>query len=182
MRRTYTCDIDGVLADFQSYFDFFIEMLFKSKNIIVNYGDYNLARRYKISEEDLNKALNMFTDESLFRDLKKLPGAEKVSVLKPMIITARPAKAKPQTVNWLINNGIRFSNIQLTQDKGYFADPKYILGHFEDNPEFAMDFANAGVPVYLFDAPYNRHVSHPKIIRVKGWGDINIGKLADYLD
>jgi uncharacterized HAD superfamily protein len=43
----------------------------------------------------------------------------------------------------------------------------------EDHPKNAEAYAEAGIPVYLFDQPYNRRVSASKLItRVASWAEI----------
>lgn len=42
----------------------------------------------------------------------------------------------------------------------------------EDKPDVAMLLANNGVKVLLFDAPYNKDINHPNIIRVYTWDEI----------
>lgn len=39
----------------------------------------------------------------------------------------------------------------------------------EDNPERAITFLEAGVPVVLFDYPYNRFIEHKLVHRVTNW-------------
>lgn len=42
----------------------------------------------------------------------------------------------------------------------------------DDKPEVALHLADNGVPVLLFDAPYNQGVSHENITRVYNWKEI----------
>lgn len=47
----------------------------------------------------------------------------------------------------------------------------------EDNLEYAMELANAGIKVYLLDRPWNQDYDpqiHKNIIKVKGWKDIDL--------
>ena len=39
----------------------------------------------------------------------------------------------------------------------------------EDDDVIALALAHAGIPVWLFDRPWNRDIAHARVIRVPGW-------------
>jgi hypothetical protein len=49
---------------------------------------------------------------------------------------------------------------------GFFQKLQYL---FEDNGKTAMVYANNGVPVVLFNNPWNIAYEHPLIFRVGSW-------------
>lgn len=44
----------------------------------------------------------------------------------------------------------------------------------EDDVVIARALADAGIRVFLFDQPWNRDLAHPRIERVRGWGDVAV--------
>jgi len=42
----------------------------------------------------------------------------------------------------------------------------------EDKPEVAIHLANNGIKVLLVDAPYNKELEHPNMIRVNNWHEV----------
>ena len=179
MNMVCISDCDGVLCDFQGAFDQYIMTIYP--NGFVDKTTYNLSQRYQLTDDETQAALVRFAKEGGFKNLRRKAGAERVSILQPMIVTARPPEARADTAMWLLQNGIRFSGMQFTKDKAHFADKRYIVAYFEDHPVYAMDFAVAGVKVFLFSYPYNRHVKHPNIHRVSSWNDVPIEKIAEQL-
>lgn len=41
----------------------------------------------------------------------------------------------------------------------------------EDKPEVALYLASRGIPVILFDAPYNQNIAHENMVRVHSWDE-----------
>lgn len=179
MNKVAISDCDGVLCDFQGAFDQFIMEIYP--NGFVDKTTYKLDDRYQLTSDETSAALTKFAKEGGFKHLRRKAGAERVSILQPMIVTARPPEARADTAMWLLQNGIRFSGMQFTKDKATFADKRYIVAYFEDHPVYALEFATEGVPTYLFNYPYNRHVKHPNIHRVSSWNDVPIEKIAQQL-
>jgi hypothetical protein len=52
----------------------------------------------------------------------------------------------------------------------------------EHDPRIAHAVANAGMPVILFDLPYNEALTHPLVLRAYGWAGINDALTALPLD
>ncbi|MGL5693145.1 MAG: 5' nucleotidase, NT5C type [Peptostreptococcaceae bacterium] len=93
---------------------------------------------------------------------------------KLYFVTARNQELTELTTNWLNNKG--FSNIEV-----YLLGSDYKIEKanelkcdifIEDNPNNAIQIANAGIDVILMDANYNKNVEHERITRVENWTQI----------
>lgn len=78
------------------------------------------------------------------------------------------------TLDWLQHHEIRryFSSVLFTPGCKHEYCVTNDIGidvMVEDSPERAEAFLEAGIPVVLFDYPYNRHVEHEKLYRVNDW-------------
>lgn len=81
--------------------------------------------------------------------------------------------------NWLNKYNFKFESIEYCSEKYSLRDK--LMGcsklkvdlMIEDKPDIAMFLANNGIKVLLFDAPYNKEISHNNIIRVKDWYEIS---------
>ena len=84
------------------------------------------------------------------------------------LITSRPEKAHQVTRDWLAKNGIRYTSLQMAHD---FNDKIQKMCMYdiviEDELEVARVIESKGVPVILFDYPWNR--IGQRIKRVKDW-------------
>lgn len=92
--------------------------------------------------------------------------------LGPVIyLTSRPLEAKLVTNQWLRKHGFPHGRVIFIQHK------ISILRRFhgsvlyaDDDPAAALLAAEIGHQVHLIDWPYNRHIDHPNICRVRGLG------------
>lgn len=89
--------------------------------------------------------------------------------LGPVIyLTSRPQETKLATLQWLRKHGYPSGKIIFTQDK--ISILRRFCGsvlYADDDPAAALQAAGVGHQVHLVDWPYNRHVSHPNICRVR---------------
>ena len=81
---------------------------------------------------------------------------------------------------WLRKNDFQFSGIYLCAEKGA-AEEKLAYCRdcgaevmIDDRPDVALLLAENGIPVLLFDAPYNQSFEHPNVVRVHSWNDISL--------
>jgi len=93
------------------------------------------------------------------------------------IITARPLKYKKNVEDW-IKHYFPDSPIQViiagdlygnTKKKAEICNEVGIKAILEDQKTIALDCANKGIKVILFDKPWNKGLEHENIIRVCGW-------------
>lgn len=85
-------------------------------------------------------------------------------------ITARRMRDLEVTSTWLEQHDYPDGRLALdAHDKARLALDLGLSLAFEDSPANAIALADAGIPVILLDWPYNRHVSHPLVFRVRDW-------------
>lgn len=92
--------------------------------------------------------------------------------LGPVIyVTSRPRETKMATLQWLKKHGYPSGKIIFTQDK--ISVLRRFCGsvlYADDDPAAALLAAEMGHVVHMIDWPYNRHIEHPNISRVRRWG------------
>lgn len=179
MEKIVLSDCDGCLCNFQTAFDNWI--LENYSMVSIDKTSYRLGDRYKFTNAEVKDALAYWTRAGGFKHLKKKPHAERVSILNPIILTARPAESKVDTAMWLLQNSIRFKTIIFSDNKSDYADPSKVVAYFEDHPRHASDFAAKGIQVYVFDYPYNRDVIGATVHRINGWNEVPVEKILQEL-
>jgi uncharacterized HAD superfamily protein len=94
-----------------------------------------------------------------------------------IVITSRPARFKSKTELWIKHHlGI---HLEVVHSGDFHNDGRATKAQIckelkipillEDAPETAIECANSGINVVLFDQPWNQKVKHKNIIRVKNW-------------
>ena len=167
-------DIDNVVAQTDPAIRKTLEDVFDvclDQRQIVHYAYH----RCGITKEQEQRVLEIFRDETC-TELEVIPGTvEALSLLKQryqiILVTSRNPLIVEKTQEWLRLNGI-------PHDYLVFEKEKHQTGHsfdffIEDNGESALSIAEAGIPTFLFDYPWNRSLSeHPNIVRVSGWDEV----------
>lgn len=92
--------------------------------------------------------------------------------LEVMIVTGRKKtrKCEELTKRWLREQLIPDSWLLMEENKSSICTQWSFL--IEDAPHHAQDVANAGIPVLLFDYPWNRSISHRLVKRISGWDEV----------
>jgi len=139
---------------------------------------------WKISIEEAIAIDHEFKKSEFFDNIK--PAEKAVEVIKQLIknneifiITSRPLIFKERTENWLkrhlgdlnfelIHSENLHKNIKMST-KAKICKEFGIKIILEDDIRYALDCAESGVKVVLFDKPWNQNVKHKNIIRVKNW-------------
>jgi len=92
-----------------------------------------------------------------------------------IIVTARPPEVREQTLAWIarhfpgIFNDVHFTN---HESKSSFCKHAGVSLFVEDALHHARDVAQSGIPVLLFDTPWNQEPVEPEITRVFSWEEI----------
>ncbi|MGL5256610.1 MAG: 5' nucleotidase, NT5C type [Proteocatella sp.] len=170
-------DIDGTLT----YSGYFLPYLNEYFGKDVGYEDlikYDFRDIYDVTDEEINTFFHSEGRNLIFK-VDILDGARE-TVLElaekhnVWIITARKPETHDRTKLWLEENGL--GNIELitlgTPDKLGKARELGCEIFIEDHPEASVDIAEAGIKLYLVDAPYNQDSNHENIVRVKDWDEI----------
>lgn len=98
-----------------------------------------------------------------------------------IVVTARSPRLRRLTEAWLDYYSIHVDALHFLEggNKGAVAAAERLNLFVEDAPHNAIAIAGAGVPVLLFDAPYNQQVAGSHIRRAHGWTDI-MAQLAQF--
>jgi uncharacterized HAD superfamily protein len=132
-------------------------------------------RRCGVTVEQERAALEVFRERTC-TELEVVPGAiESLRLLQGryrlVLVTSRNPVIMEKTRDWLRAR-------EVPHDLLVFDEAKHRTGHdfdffIEDNGDFAMSLAEAGISTFLFDYPWNRWVEpHPRIRRVPGWQEV----------
>lgn len=147
-------------------------------------------------------------DEGFFETLE--PYADATEALERIVnagheihfITARAERRRVVTEQWLRQKGLlNYARTVRLKPRGDFRpdappgryDPyssadykvrvakELHLDRFcEDDVVIAEMLAKAGVPVWLFDRPWNRELAHPNIRRVNGWDEVTAALVSPH--
>jgi hypothetical protein len=148
-------------------------------------GEEQAAASLKLAITEEMK--NTFYAGGRFREMEAIPGAADALARfrraggKVVLITARPQwqykRLHADTVWWLARHQMQYDLLLFSRNKVEavyeHVRPAWPFAAVEDHPKNAEAYAEAGIPVYLFDQPYNRRVSASKLItRVASWAEI----------
>ena len=178
MNKVIMVDMDGVICEFDTLFDSFIQKELPDVGEPLH-NIFSFQDRYPKYRSKISSLFNKFTKSGGFLRARPIPGFEKVNLLNATILTKRPKSAADDTFVWLKEHGIKFSNIIITTNKAKYINSTAVI--LEDHPVYIMPFANAGIKCYLFDKPFNRHIKHDNIIRVHGWDEINVAEIKSII-
>jgi hypothetical protein len=149
-------------------------------------------RGHKLGDSPNGPELEHIKDEfhssGGFTGLDPYPGAIEVlnrwrrvdNERRLVIVTARPYKQHRQvhsdTVMWLRRNKVAYDHVMFERDKSEAVrqvQPARIVAHIEDRGKHALEVASTGTTVLKLPfGSREEQISHPKIIGVANWHDI----------
>lgn len=187
-KRKIGFDLDDVLLNFsdalREHFNLKLNRNIQRKDIVT----FNIEHSYGISKQEARELIDNFFFHVDHHKALPVDGAIKsIKLLSEnfdlFIVTAKPESLRDHTEKWIekyfndIFKDIHFAN--------HF-DPKFAkrnkseickeLGieiFIDDSIDNALDIAGSGVPVLLFDAPWNQTDALPEnVTRVYSWEEI----------
>ncbi len=179
MKKAIGIDVDAVLADSDPIFIKGLSALTGRELVRRVDSPFKYEDAFGISDDLMETFWKDFTDNEKWLDIPVISGAvETVEMLRMdhriFIVSARPPSVTEQTMKWLEKNSLHFDEIVLTDFRDKYEAVSHIgnLEFFiEDNPDFAIRFAQNNVKVILFDYSWNRELKGKNIFRVGGWKD-----------
>lgn len=186
MRGTIGIDIDGVLADSDRFYRKLIKQWYNVKlsRQMVSKPNYFEVLKSVEPEREIQRFFKRVTEEDLWQQIEPIEGAE-TSMMKLrcagfhlIIVTSRPnmEPMKSETLKWLRNNDIIYDDIVFVSDGNKYGNLTKRSLHLdffiEDFIEYALQFARNGIPVFLFNYPWNQHNNDKNIRRVSGWSEV----------
>lgn len=187
-RKTIGIDLDDVLLDFNQALCEYHNARYDPKYTWDNIRTYALENTWVCTREEVRRRIFEFyvTDEHA----RALPVTGAQEALKRIsrahncvVVTSRPETIRERTLEWCekhfpgLFRDIHFTN-QFgtnipTAHKGEVCQRLGIEVYIEEAPHHALDVAQSGIPVLLYNVPWNQGVSpHPNVTRVYSWEDI----------
>ncbi len=165
-------DLDGVVVDSIGKW---IEVM--NRGLGTNYRPGDLPDTHSTPERAAY--CNRHEVEMLIAPGPMAGAAEALAALRAkghelIVITARSPRLRGLTEAWLDSYGMQVDRLHFLEGAGKIpvARAEGVDLIVEDTPRNALALAEAGIPVLLFAAPYNREVRHPLIRRCEGWGEV----------
>jgi len=179
------------------------DILVSSTSALINFYNNQYGTAYKLSDhrqygfsklwhcslkEEVAIVLKFFRSPA-FHELRPIPEAidaiNQLSVKHQLyVISSRPNALKNMTEQW-VNKYFpgKFEKVIITNQfsklgekkvkKSVIAQQLQIRIVIEDNLEYAFDYLDSDIKVYLFDEPWNQSKKLPKnIVRVSGWQEV----------
>uniref|UniRef100_A0A061R900 Haloacid dehalogenase-like hydrolase superfamily protein n=1 Tax=Tetraselmis sp. GSL018 TaxID=582737 RepID=A0A061R900_9CHLO len=194
-RLKVAVDVDEVLAQFVDSLNRYYFNRFGTQYQVSDYFEYCYRKIWNCSQDESADIVHAFFDSQFFlEDLRPLPGAfDALSCLSDYVdlevVTARQNVIKDHTLDWLdthfpgVFSAVHFGNHWAKEGKSL---PKSQICKnigaaciIDDNPGYAVECAEAGIDVLLFDwnlgYPWSKTPdgpSHEKILRVGDWDDV----------
>lgn len=177
-------DIDNIIADFEQAFRKLLNKRTGKSLVKEDIKEFDFYKDFGITKEEERNIHKEFVANKGYEKLKEIEGCKKGirelgDISKIYFITARPDILRKTTLEWLKKSGIEVEEEQLVFTKNK-ADDRYVIDIVvEDKWEDAIELANKGKYVILYDYPWNRKrdengniTKHENIHRVRSWKDI----------
>lgn len=120
-----------------------------------------------------NEYIHVYKEAELVENVKET--LEELKINNNLyFVTARSEILTDITKEWLIEKGIHNIDVHLLGSDYKIEKAKELNCNLflEDNPDNAIQIANAGIDVILMDANYNKEINHERITRVKNWNEV----------
>lgn len=183
-------DIDDVIIDFNKGFLEFYNAKYGTSYAPSDRKEYYYHPMFGVTQEDMQKEYDEYTFSHFHISTTPVGGVkdalQKLKGNQFFLISARPEKKRKVTEEWFehhLGDLIEIHAIHLTgqhrnsvtevKKKGAIAQELGIDIFVEDAITNAYDVASYGVPVLLFDTPWNQTDSLPPLItRVYSWNEV----------
>ncbi|KAL9262258.1 hypothetical protein AKJ16_DCAP05694 [Drosera capensis] len=188
-------DVDEVLGNFVTALNRFIADRYSSNHSVSEYHVYEFFKIWNCSRAEADIRVHEFFKTSYFRNgIHPIPGAHKAlhklsNFCTLSVVTSRQNAIKDQTIEWIethypglfceIHFGNHFALDGTSRPKSDICRSMEAKVLIDDNPKYAIDCAEAGIKVLLFDYensyPWSKDVSvdqHPLVTRVHNWEQV----------
>lgn len=188
-------DVDEVLGNFVSALNRFIADRYSSSHSVSEYHVYEFFKIWNCSRDEADIRVHEFFKTSYFKTgIHPLPGAQvtlhKLSKFCNLsVVTSRQNAIKDHTIEWLekhfpglfqeIHFGNHFALDGISRPKSEICRSLGAHVLIDDNPRYAMECAEAGIRVLLFDYensyPWSKSESatlHPMVTKVHNWDEV----------
>lgn len=175
MKHRLGIDIDGTVTCPSTFIPYLNEA-FGKELALHDITQYNLAPLYGVAEEEMDRWLaeneaSIYERAPLARYALEVIDSWK-DKYELYYISARGRHLYELTERWFQRHGIHYHHIELigSHDKIAAVRQYRLAAFFEDKYDNACEIAEAcGIPVILFDTPYNQGPLPDNVIRVRHW-------------
>lgn len=175
MRKKFGIDIDGTVTC-PSTFVPYLNEAFKLNITLNDIKEYDLTPLVDISEEEFSKWF-LEKEPLIYSQSPLATGAKEVLTQwtkkhELFFISARGSHLLQLTEEWFTKNNLAFHHIDLigTHHKVEAAKHYGVDIFFEDKHDNAVSIhEECGIPVLLFNTPYNQDPIPKGVIRVNDW-------------
>ncbi|KAE9601558.1 putative 5'(3')-deoxyribonucleotidase, HAD-like domain-containing protein [Lupinus albus] len=188
-------DIDEVLGNFVSAINNFIADRYSSEHSVSEYHVYEFFKIWNCSRDEADFRVHEFFKTPYFKSgIHPLPGAQlalqKLSrYCNLSVVTSRQNVIKDHTLEWIEKNypglfheihfGNHFALDGVSRPKSEICRSLNAKVLIDDNPRYAIECAESGIRVLLFDYedsyPWSKDESvdkHPLVTKVKNWEEV----------
>ncbi|XP_021804604.1 uncharacterized protein LOC110748929 [Prunus avium] len=185
-------DVDEVLGNFVSALNRFIADRYSSHHSVSEYHVYEFFKIWNCSRDEADIRVHEFFETSYFKTgIHPLPGAQetihKLSGFCDLsVVTSRQNAIKDHTIQWIekhfpglfqeIHFGNHFALDGESRPKSEICRSLGAKVLIDDNPRYALECAEAGIRVLLFDYensyPWCKTesiIQHPLVTKVHNW-------------
>jgi uncharacterized protein len=179
MKKKFGIDIDGTVTSPAAIIPY-INQAFQLKLTLDDIKQYELDPLVDIPKEEFAKWY-FENEQTIYSESPLAEGAKEVlnkwvNKYELFFISARDIYLQELTEEWFLKNQLGFHHIDLlgTHHKIEAAKKYKVDIFFEDKHDNAvMINEECGIPVILFDTPYNRDPIPNGVIRVNNWFEAN---------
>ncbi|RDX66571.1 hypothetical protein CR513_54647, partial [Mucuna pruriens] len=188
-------DVDEVLGNFVSALNEFTADRYSSNYSVSEYHVYEFFKIWNCSRDEANTRVHEFFETPFFKSgIQPIPGAQmalqKLSRFCNLsVVTSRQNAIKDHTIEWIekhfsglfqeIHFGNHFALDGVSRPKSEICRSLNAKVLIDDNPRYAVECAEAGIRVLLFDYensyPWSKTESadqHPLVTKVKNWEEV----------
>lgn len=164
-------DIDNVISDTDSLIRKLIEVKLNKKVSSAQITKWSYSEAISITPTQEKEIFELF-HQRFCKYVKVIPGAlqgikKLTQSYNVSLVTARPPASANLTLGWLARQGLAGLNVFHVKNKVDIASSwAFIL---EDNQETTRTFVEKGIPVVLFDRPWNSNYENDLVFRVSSW-------------
>ena len=186
-RKKIGFDLDDVLLNFNDALFPYHNERFGTNYDRTQIRTFDLGSVWQCSRDEVEKRILDFCRSTEHHEAEPVSGAlEVINRLKDhhdlFVITARPEELRAETLSWLNRHFPDvFAEVHFTNHfygsgnrraKGDVCREIAVESFIEDSLHNAADVASLGIPVLLFDAPWNQEEVAPPIKRIYSWEEV----------
>jgi len=175
-------DVDGVLTDTAKVFLDYVYRIYGKKYRVEDITEYFFEEILDLTIEEVNYVWERIFEDNIWETLPPIEGAvenlKEIQKKYPVfVITARPDFAREGTEKWFKRYDIHYERLviaNLDTKVGFLKKEGLELDYFiEDRWDFAVEFAQEEIDVFLLNQPWNINKGNFKRVRrVNNWNEI----------